>query len=116
MREWAYLKEPYYTNDKDMVYKIMVHKMKDCTLVYLYCSRDAIMSSFDLYYCNLEDALEEWQEKIDAEGWHIIQDPLPDCQHDCIEPIRVKGRNTGNPKWGKYEILVNGKWIDFICQ
>ncbi len=28
MRQWAYLKQPYDTNKKNMVYKIMVHETK----------------------------------------------------------------------------------------
>lgn len=110
MRKWAYLKKPYFANDKDMVYKIMIHEMKDYTLVYLYCSRDAVMSSFDLHYYDLEDALENWQDEIDAEGWHIIEDPLPNCQHDCIELVRVKERNVGSPEWEKgiFDSIKNG--------
>ena len=92
MRKWAYLKQPYHTNKKDIVYKIMIHEQKEYTLVYLYCARDAVMSSYDHWYPDLESALEDWESEIDLEGWHMIDDPLPDCQDDCIEPIQVKGR------------------------
>ena len=63
-----------------------------------------------LFYEDLESTLEEWEDQIDAEGWHEIPDPLPDCQHDCILPVRVKGRDKGAPEWGQYEILKNGVW------
>lgn len=29
-------------------------------------------------------------------------------------PIRVKGRDIGEPQWGKLEILENGKWKEYI--
>lgn len=114
MRKWAYLKEPYYTSQSDTVYKIMVHEQKDCTLVYLYCAKDAVMCSYDHWYPDLESALEDWESVIDLEGWHMINDTLPDCQDDCIDPIRVKGRVTHNPQWGKYEMLKEGVWVDYM--
>ena len=36
------------------------------------------------------------------------------CQHDAFLPIRVKGRDIGEPQWGKLEILENGKWKEYI--
>lgn len=114
MRQWAYLRKPYNTNKKDMVYKIMIHEMKKCTMVYLYCAKEAIMCSYDNWYPDLESALEDWQSEIDSEGWHVIEETLPDCQDDCIEPIRVKGRDKNNPQWGKYEILKDGVWVDYV--
>lgn len=113
MRQWAYLREPYCMNEKDFVYKIMVHQKEKDTLVYLYCGRDAVMCSYDLWYPNLKRALDDWKSKIDSEGWHRISDTFPNCQDDCVEPIRVKGRAENNPQWGKYEILKDGAWVDY---
>lgn len=114
MRKWAYLKNPYKCNKKDTVYKIMIYThCKKGTFVFLYCSREAVQCSFDLHYHDLSDALEDWECDIDEEGWHEIDDPLPFCQDDAFLPIRVKGRNTGNPIWDKLEILENGKWVDY---
>ncbi len=114
LRKWAYLKEPYLYNQKDMVYKIMVYKTKNTgVFVFLYCSKDAMQCSFDCYYDELSDALEDWQDQIDENGWHEIDDPLPYCQHDTFLPIRVKGRNIGKPIWGQLEILKDGKWIEY---
>jgi len=53
----------------------------------------------------LEDCLEEFN--VQLTDWILIKDPLEDCQDDLISPIRVKGRNLKQPKWGEYEILVN---------
>lgn len=112
MRKWAYLKPDSHSSDRDFQ-KIMVYEDAEGAWVFLYDTKDALFCAEDLLYENLESAMEEWNEKIDAEGWHIISDPLPDCQHDCILPIRVKERDKGTPQWGHYEILENGIWEDF---
>ena len=61
----------------------------------------------------LETALEEFEGELDDQGWIMIDDPLPYCQHDCILPIRVKGRETGHPQWRSYEILSDGQWVEY---
>ncbi|MDE6313783.1 MAG: hypothetical protein K2M46_09250 [Lachnospiraceae bacterium] len=73
-----------------------------------------MMCSYDSWYPDLKSALEDWGNEIDSEGWHIIDDPLPNCQDDCIQPIRVKGRDKNNPQWGRYEILKDGVWIEYV--
>lgn len=114
MRMYGFLKEPYKTNEKDMIYKIMIHKIKkQGVYVYLYTSPEAVFCSYDIYYEELEDVFEDWKDKIDEKGFIKIDDPQPYCQHDCVYPIRVKGRNTGNPQWGKYEMLQGNEWVDF---
>lgn len=50
---------------------------------------------------------------IPQNDWEVIPDPLPDCQQDFINPVRVKGRDIGSPEWGFFEKLVNGKWVDY---
>lgn len=116
MRKYGYLKEPFKTNKKDTIYKIMLHDMgKEGVYLYYYTSPDAVMCSFDSYYTVLEDAFEDWTDELDEKGWIEIDDPLPHCQHDAFLPIRVKGRETGKPQWGKYEILENGVWREYNC-
>lgn len=115
MRKWAYLKKPYICNKKDMAYKIMIYETaNEGVYAFLYCSKDAIQCSFDYCYNELSDALEDWEDQIDENGWHEIDDPLPYCQHDAFLPIRVQGRDIGEPIWGKLEILKNGKWIEYL--
>ena len=112
MRKTANLK-PNTLFGGQTFHKIMVYEEAEGVWVFLYDSKDALFCAEDLFYEDLESALEEWEDKIDAEGWHEIPDPLPDCQHDCILPVRVKGRDKGAPEWGHYEILKNGVWEDF---
>lgn len=114
MRQWAYLTKPYPCNDTDMAYKIMVYETEhEGVFVFLYCSKDAMQCSFDCHYTTMNDALEDWESKIDENGWHQIDNPLPYCQEDAFQPLRVKDRNEGRPQWGKFEILESGKWVDY---
>ncbi len=91
----------------------MVYSGEKGTYVFLYASEAAVFSSADEFYEKEDDALENWEGRITEEGWHVIGDPLPGCQHDSILPVRVKGRDGGKPQWGKYEILADGEWTDF---
>jgi hypothetical protein len=51
---------------------------------------------------------------VEARDWTPVPDPLPDCQHDWIRPVRVKGRVDGVPQWGVLEYLgPDGIWRDF---
>lgn len=113
MRKYAVLKEPIKCNNRDSIYKIMLHQTKNEVFLYQYCSIDAIQCSFDAWYPDIESVYEDWNDEIDEHGWIDIDDPLPDCQHDAFLPIRVKGRNIGRPQWGTLEILKNGQWVDY---
>ena len=114
MIKWAYFKKPYKCNAKDTVYKIMIYEtQKEGAFVFLYCSKDDVQCSFDNHYHDLSDALEDWKDEIDENGWKEIDDPLSYCQPDAFLPLRVKGRNIGKPKWGELEIYKNGEWIEY---
>ncbi len=114
MRKYAFLKNPMKCNKKDYIYKIMLYKTKnEGVFLFQYCSIDAIQCSFDQFYTDLKDVYEDWNDKIDERGWIDIDDPLPNCQHDAFIPIRVKGRDTGNPEWGNLEALVDGEWVEY---
>jgi biofilm protein TabA len=119
MRKYAILREPVPMNNYgDLIKKVMLYSdKKDGTYIFLYSSTDEYgMCSADNYYENLKFAEEEALDAygIRDEDWIFIDDPLPNCQHDCIHPIRVKGRVDGNPIWGEYEIFNGAEWLDFI--
>ena len=113
MRKYAYLREPVKVNKKDYVYKIMLYKTKEGIYLFEYCSLDAVQSSFDIFYDSIEELYEEWNDLVDEKGWIKIEDPLPDCQHDAFIPLRVRGRDTGKPEWGRLETLKDGKWVEY---
>ena len=103
MRKYAYLKEPLKYDEKNYVYKIMLYEAEEGFYLFEYFRPDAVMSSADRCYDSLDDLYEDWNERIVS--WIDLEDPLPGCQHDAFLPIRVKGRDTGRPEWGSYEIL-----------
>ncbi|HAH17486.1 hypothetical protein [Eubacterium uniforme] len=113
MRKYAYLKEPIQVNRNSTIYKIMLYQTKEGTYLFEYCSMDAVQCSFDIFYDSINDLYKEWDDLIDENGWIEIEDPLPDCQHDAFIPLRVKGRSTGKPEWGKLETLKDGEWVEY---
>ena len=113
MRKYAYLKEPMKSGEGEPVVKVMLYKAEEGVYLFEYTSRDAVQCSADRCYDSLENLYGDWDDLIDERGWIGIEDPLPDCQHDAFIPLRVEGRNTGNPQWGKYETLIDGQWVDY---
>ena len=87
MRMYGYLKNPYKTNKKDTIYKVMVHETKRSgTLVYLYTRPDAVSCSFDCHYSDVNFAIEEWESELDERGWIKINDPPPDSRDYSFIP------------------------------
>ena len=109
MRKWVVFEEPV-SHHGFSVRKIMVYRKESGeTSVFLYAGEDAQICSADEYYPSLEDALDAW-DSLPHTAWIPIADPLPECQEDAFDPIRIKGRTEGKPEWGRYEILRNGVW------
>lgn len=69
----------------------------------------------DYWFANLSEADKACAEEygIESKDWQYIDDPLDDCQHDWIAPVRIKLRATGKPEWGILERLVDGMWKEF---
>lgn len=79
-------------------------------------------------YHNLEDGPADWDESIKSHiealavckeryglertDWTEIDNPPDKCLYDWIAPVRIKGRAEGKPEMGKFEKLVDGKWIE----
>lgn len=83
-RMLGYLKTPQPANDRELIYKIVVDEIRNQgTFVYLYLSPDAVRGSYDDYYNNTEDAVQDWQDKIDERGWIPLPEP-PEHAHDLI--------------------------------
>ena len=113
MRKFAILKEPIERDDGSCIFKIMLFEATEGVYLFEYSSLDAVQSSSDLCYDSLADLYDDWNDLVDGNGWIEMEDPLPDCQHDAFIPLRVKGRDTGAPEWGKFETLKDGKWVDY---
>ena len=80
----------------------MKQKKKVCFSFFFYLLMNMVWVAFP----DLESAEKCAKEDfgINDKDWISIDDPLPHCQHNCIHPIRVKGRDKGNPIWNKLEI------------
>ena len=113
MRKYARLKAPYKVDEKTSIYKIMLYEAEEGVYLFGYSDPDAVQCSSDRCYDSPEDLYADWNELIDETGWIELEDPLPYCQHDAFIPLRVKGRDTGKPEWGKYETLIDGHWIEY---
>ncbi|MCR5041769.1 MAG: hypothetical protein K6C36_06725 [Clostridia bacterium] len=113
MRKYARLKEPFVYDDKNRVYKIMIFEADEGFCLFEYSSADAVMCSSDRFYGSLDDLYGDWNSLIDENGWIEIEDPLPFCQHDAFIPIRVRGRDAGQPHWGEFETLRDGEWVEY---
>lgn len=109
MRMWAVFSEPLPYGGA-LVEKVMLFR-KDSgeTCAFLYAKKDAQICCADEWYADLGEALSRW-DGVPHSEWTLIDDPLPGCQEDAAEPVRVKGRADGKPEWGSFEILRGGVW------
>ena len=113
MRQYAYLKEPYTYGDGVRIFKIMLYRDEKGVSLFEYDDANAVQCCADRWYPSAEEAHEDWDSLIDERGWLALEDPLPDCQHDAFIPLRVRGRSEGKPEWGKFETLLDGRWVEY---
>ncbi len=93
------------------VKRLMIYESEDGVYLFGYDKQFDSSAIWDNWFEKIEYAFEASQEYgIDKNDWNEIPDPLENCQHDWIEPVRVKGRENGKPEWGIYEKLINGQW------
>jgi len=86
---------------------------RDGVYLFLYRAVKDQAAFADELYESVEEAEGSCLERfgVAADQWQDIPDPQPGCQHDWIAPVRVVGRDTGTPQWGKLERLEDGKWV-----
>ncbi len=115
VRMWTEFCEPVAYSGMT-VRKIMVYRKPEGeTCVFLYPTPDAQICCADEWYPDVRAALAAW-DGVPHTGWTEIGDPLPGCQEDAFEPVRVKGRADGDPQWGTFEILRDGAWQPYAEQ
>ena len=102
-------------NNSDGIKRLMIYASEDGVYFFGFDKLPDGGGLFDEWYETIADAKASASEayQVPPDSWFQIADPMEHCQHDWIQPVRIKGRDTGNPKWGKYERLVNGAWEDF---
>ena len=115
MRKYAWIKDTNKTVNNINVRKIMLYKADEGFYLFMYSGADDVRSAADLCYATLDEPYDDWNCLIDERGWIEIDDPLPYCQHDAFIPLRVKGRVSGDPEWGKFETLIDGEWVEYAA-
>ncbi len=92
----------------------MIYDSEDGVYLFGYDKEIDCSALWDYWFESLDAAIESGFEDygVNKSDWKQIPDPQDNCQHDWIEPVRVKGRDTGKPEWGKLEKLIDGKWIE----
>ena len=101
---------------RDEVRRVMLMSVQGGTYLFCYNTLDDGPSSSEEWFESVDHAEKVCQERygIESTNWNELPEPLPGCQHDWVAPVRVKGRNTKEPAWGRFEILENGVWTDLI--
>ncbi|GGE02111.1 hypothetical protein [Planktosalinus lacus] len=103
------------TKPKGEIVRLMIYNDDFGTYLFGYNKTVDCSSEFDELFESENDAMEscETEYGIKKEEWTEIPNPEPNCQHDWINPVRIKGRQNGNPEFGKLEKRINGNWIEF---
>ena len=101
--------------NKEGVLRLMIHETEYGVYLFGFNRIPDGGTMWDQWYESLNDAKEIAQEKYQLmpEAWVQLDEPYEHCQQDWIQPVRLKGRNLGQPEWGKLEHLVSGRWLDF---
>lgn len=99
---------------KDGTIRLMIYSDTSGTYLFGYGNSEDSGASWDQWFESENDALEYSEAEYDmkANNWTEIPNPDPNCQHDWINPVRIKGRENGNPEFGKLEKKIDGKWIE----
>lgn len=103
-------------NNHPIVKQIMIYESKDGVYVFPFDSLEDGSATGDEWYQSLNEAnsMCENEYGIGATDWKYIDDPMEGCQDDWISSVRIKGRDTDKPDWGKFEKLENGVWKEFV--
>jgi hypothetical protein len=94
--------------------RVMIYETGNGAYLFGYNTLEDAGASWDKWYADAQDAKDAALEEYGvnpAADWSIIADPLDNCQHDWIAPVRVKGRFENKPEWGCFEKLVDNQWL-----
>jgi len=94
--------------------RLMIYESNEGVYLFGFDTIEDSHSNWDEWYETIDEAKEECNDRygIEFTNWTEIPDPMEDCQHDWINPVRVKGRNMGTLDWTTFEKLNCGKWIE----
>lgn len=100
MRKIADLKVP-----QNQIVRVMIFDEGTGVYLFLYDKREDGPCVADHWLESVVDAEAACVEDfgIDEANWTYIPDPVSDCQHDWINPTRIKRDADGNKLWGQFE-------------
>lgn len=92
------------TKPKDGIVRLMIYNDNYGTYLFGFKKLEDCSSEFDYWFESENNALESCKSDygIKKTEWNKIPNPILNCQHDWINPVRIKGREKG----------INGKWIE----
>ena len=102
-------------NNKEIgLTRLMIYDSGESVYLFGYKTIEDSSADWDEWYETIHDAIESCYQEYNVKetDWKKIEDPLENCQHDWIKPVRIKGRDIGKPEWGNLQKLEAGKWID----
>jgi hypothetical protein len=98
--------------EESEIKRLMIHDCKDGVYLFIFEMEEDGSCSADYFFETLDEAIASSEKDygVTRSEWTEIEDPQEYCQQDWISPVRIQGRETGSPQWGKLEISDNGKW------
>ena len=105
-----------FINIPDNIQKLMIYDSPEGVFLFGYDCLQDTSAIWDNWYAVVTDAEEYCSDtyQIDKDDWIVISDPCPECQHDFIAQIRIKGRDTSNPQFGQLQTFEKGVWVDTL--
>ncbi len=95
--------------------RLMAHVTGDGScLLYSYDSDHDTACLADDWFENPDQAFDHCARNygVERNDWFVIAATAPHCQDDWITPTRIPGRETGNPDWGRLQMLIDGRWTE----
>lgn len=98
----------------DGIVRLMIYNNEFGSYLFGYKDLEDSSSVFDIWFESEIDALENCESKygLRRQDWDEIKNPENGCQHDWINPVRIKGSQNGKPEFGSFEKLINGEWVE----
>ena len=103
-------------NGHQRVKRLMICEADGGAYLFVYEQEEDGACAEDQWFDNVADAQDCAAEDfgVRQSDWSQIDGPMPHCQDDWIQPVRIPGRETGSPQWGKFEVLRDGQWIEIV--
>lgn len=95
MRKYIIVSPPIHSIRKIMIYSYQ-EKEQDYVYVYTYDSEKDVPCVADYCFMTLDEAYSQIDLKFNVgvgSSWISIDDPMENCQHDMIAPVKIHGGN-----------------------